>query len=133
MGNLLLMLLIFVLKTKYGSSTHPAPGNYSIYGNYSILHCPQSQSNNSSSCPPACSWSGPTNLSCSSNHSEHCSDGGLHVEYNMTTCQCVLRIDLDHVPEGWWQCQLEDGKDDVNTEDQGHLDHDHENISMLQH
>ena len=55
----------------------------SSLGDSVVLHCPSSST--SSTCSSSCSWTGPANVSCSTNHRAGC-DSGLDIRYNMRTC-----------------------------------------------
>ena len=74
-------------------------------GDSVVLHCLSSPT--SSTCPSSCSWTGPANVSCSTNQKEEC-DSGLEIRYNMSTCVCLLSIEAARDGHrGDWLCLLD--------------------------
>ena len=77
----------------------------SSLGDSVVLHCPSSST--SSTCSSTCSWTGPANVSCSTNHRGEC-DSGLEIKYNMSTCVCLLVIEAaSDAHKGDWVCLLD--------------------------
>ena len=94
----------------------------SSVGQYLSLSCPSPAP--PASCGSSCSWSGPHNLTVSSQHSQQ----GLHVTFNQSQCECLLFIQntsLDH--SGLWSCQL--SRDTRDTSNQ----HRDSNTTALNH
>ena len=108
MRKILTVLLVFNL-SKVKSIKQDNTNVLSSVGDSVVLHCPSSLSTTSSSpCPPACSWTGPANLSCTSISPGSCGGGGLYIEYNRTTCDCVLTIETSSIQNGDdWVCHME--------------------------
>ena len=98
----LALLIIIVAR---GRSIADDSNLISSLGDSVVLQCPSSST--SSTCPSSCSWTGPANVSCSTNHKAGC-DSGLEISYNMSTCVCLLVIEAaSDSHKGDWVCLLD--------------------------
>jgi hypothetical protein len=98
-------LALLIISVARGRSIEDAKNVISSLGDSVVLDCPSSPS--SSTCPSSCSWTGPANVSCSTNYTAGC-DSGLDIRYNISTCVCLLVIKAaSNRHRGDWLCTLD--------------------------